>query len=178
MSKLGSAAAAAAVCAIPAQSVLAARPPLPSERELTFHALHTGERVTATYVSGGAHVPNALVEIDYVLRDWRTDEVMQTDRRLLDLLYVLCRRVGSKAPVEVVSAYRSPKTNTQLAAASRLVAKRSFHMRGMAIDIRLPDCDLKALHRAALALKLGGVGLYSKSGFIHIDTGQVRRWGA
>jgi len=51
-------------------------------------------------------------------------------------------------------------------------------MRGMASDIRRPERDLLALHKTARAMQAGGVGLYSKSGFVHLDTGRVRYWGS
>jgi uncharacterized protein YcbK (DUF882 family) len=56
------------------------------------------------------------------------------------------------------------------------VAKKSFHMSGMAIDVRLPDVDLARLHAAALSLGLGGVGYYPGSNFVHMDVGPVRQW--
>lgn len=151
---------------------------LPETRDLAFRSLHTGEEVGATYLRGGVHQAEGLKKLNHVLRDWRSGEVWEMDRKLLDLLYALRREMDSTAPFELISAYRSPKTNATLAAKSNGVAKRSFHMRGMAVDIRLPERDLKALHKAALSLQGGGVGLYSKSGFIHVDTGRVRRWGA
>ena len=151
---------------------------MPPERDLAFVSLHTGERLSTTYARAGSYVPEALHEIDHVLRDWRTGEAVAMDRGLLDLLFALRRKVGSTAPLEIISGYRSPKTNAQLSAKSGGVAKRSLHMRGMAVDVRLPDRDLALLHRAARELEAGGVGLYSKSGFIHIDTGRVRYWGA
>ncbi len=150
---------------------------LPLRRDLAFRSLHTGEELATTYVQQGAAVPAALGDINRILRDWRTGEVISMDPRLLDLLYALRRELDSTAPFEVISAYRSPKTNAQLAGKSKGVAKRSMHMRGMAIDIRLPERRLKDLHRAALGLKAGGVGLYSRSGFIHVDTGRPRHWG-
>jgi uncharacterized protein YcbK (DUF882 family) len=101
------------------------------------------------------------------------------DPQLFDLLYALRRRVDSQQPFNLISGYRSPSTNATLAAKSNGgVAKRSLHMQGRATDIALPDRDLKALHKTALALKAGGVGLYSKSGFLHVDTGRVRQWGS
>lgn len=147
-------------------------------RSLSFRSLHTGEEVTATYLRNGVVEADGLQQLNHVLRDWRSGEVWEMDRGLLDLLYALRRKMDSDAPFELISGYRSPKTNAGLAAKSKGVAKRSLHMRGMAVDVRLPERDLKALHQAALALKGGGVGLYTKSGFIHLDTGRVRRWGA
>jgi len=169
--------AAAASCLVPARAVLAARVDLPPRRELSFHSLHTDERLTATYLRGGAYEANGLAEIDFILRDWRSGEVWRMDRNLLDLLYLIRQKLDSHGPIQIVSGYRSPKTNAKLAVNSSGVAKRSLHMRGMAIDFRLPDRDLKAVHQTAKSLKAGGVGLYSKSSFIHLDTGRVRSWG-
>ena len=56
------------------------------------------------------------------------------------------------------------------------VAKYSLHMEGKAIDIRLPGVRLSRLREAALDLKLGGVGYYPGSDFVHVDTGRVRAW--
>jgi uncharacterized protein YcbK (DUF882 family) len=76
----------------------------------------------------------------------------------------------------VVSGYRSPTTNAMLAKNSSGVARHSLHMDGLAIDIRLPGRDLAKVHRAALALKGGGVGYYPVSDFVHMDVGRVRQW--
>lgn len=151
---------------------------LPGTRSLAFRSLHTGEEVSAVYVRDNILQREGLQVLNHVLRDWRSGEVWDMDPKLLDLLYALRKRMDSKAPFELISGYRSPKTNAGLASKSGGVAKRSLHMRGMATDIRLPERDLKALHKTALALKAGGVGLYSKSGFVHLDTGRVRRWGS
>ena len=150
---------------------------LPASRKLSFHSLHTGERLTATYARDGRYDPVALAEIDELLRDWRSGEVWSMDRGLLDQLVALRETLGSSGTFEVISGYRSPKTNGELAAQSRGVAKRSLHMRGKAIDVRLSDRKLAEVHDAALRMQAGGVGLYTKSDFLHLDTGRVRRWG-
>ena len=160
-----------------AHAAAAASSPLPPERTLSLVSLHTGERLTAAYVRGGRYDAGALEEIDQILRDWRSGEVQPMDRGLLDLLYLLRGRVGGRGPFEIISGYRSPKTNAKLASRSGGVAKKSQHMLGKAIDVALPGTALTALHEEALALQSGGVGLYSKSGFLHLDTGRVRRWG-
>ena len=98
------------------------------------------------------------------------------DQRLFDLLHLLQQQVGSKGSYHVISGYRSPKTNAMLNSKSNGVAKRSLHMQGRAIDIRLPGVELKHLRQAALNLKAGGVGYYPKSNFIHVDTGRTRFW--
>ncbi len=99
------------------------------------------------------------------------------DPRLLNLLDTLSRRVEAKAPFQVISGYRSPKTNALLHRDSGGVATHSLHMSGMAVDIRMADVDLANLHRAALGLAAGGVGYYPSSDFVHVDVGPVRRWG-
>jgi uncharacterized protein YcbK (DUF882 family) len=146
------------------------------ERSLKFHNLHTGEQIETVYWAEGGYLPEGLSEIDHVLRDFRTGDVVEIDRALLDIVFALHRKMDSERPFEIISGYRSPKTNAQLRQNSTGVAKRSYHMKAMAIDLRLPGHDLRRLHRAAKSLQGGGVGLYTKSGFIHMDTGPVRYW--
>ena len=148
----------------------------PATRTLAFHQLHTGERLTASYWSDGRYDQAALDEIDWLLRDFRNDQRMSIDRKLLDTLFGLRQLLDVNEPFLVISAYRSPATNTKLRALGRGVAKRSLHMRGMAIDIRVPRRELKDVRRAALTLRAGGVGYYPKSNFVHVDTGRVRFW--
>ncbi|MGH6929570.1 MAG: YcbK family protein, partial [Dongiaceae bacterium] len=76
----------------------------------------------------------------------------------------------------VISGYRSPATNAKLASVGHGVARRSYHMKGMAIDVALDDRKLTSLRDSALALKAGGVGYYPKPGFVHVDVGPVRSW--
>jgi uncharacterized protein YcbK (DUF882 family) len=145
-------------------------------RALTFHHTHTGERLTAEYFTAGAYVPAALAAIDHHLRDFRTGDEHLIDRELLDLLHRLSRATGTRKAYQVISGYRSPKTNHQLRENSNGVAAGSLHMQGKAIDIRLADVPLPQLRAAALALRAGGVGYYAASDFVHVDTGRVRQW--
>ena len=146
-------------------------------RKVAFLNLHTGERTRVAYKENGSFVPEALREIATVLRDHRTGEVKEIDTKLLDLLYVLRGRLETQKPFGVISAYRSPHTNAMLAGRSGGVAKRSMHIEGRAIDIRVQGIDTKSVFRVARGLRAGGVGLYSNSNFIHVDTGRVRYWG-
>jgi len=145
-------------------------------KTLAFHSLHTGESVKAEFWEAGQIVLDGMQEINTVLRDHRTGDVIDMDINLMHLLHKLRNKVHSRQPFNVISGYRSPATNAKLREKSNGVAKKSFHMRGMAIDISLQGCDLHELHRAARELHLGGVGYYPKSGFIHVDTGRPRYW--
>ena len=146
-------------------------------RAVALNNLHTGEKLKVDYWVEGRYVPDALKEVNHVLRDYRNNEVHQIEPKLLDALNHLHRRLGSGAPFQVISGYRSPATNAMLHRRSHGVATHSLHMKGMAVDIRLPDRKLADLHKSALELRAGGVGYYPKSDFVHVDVGRVRRWG-
>lgn len=164
--------AAGAIASFPTLAQNTAR-----EKSLGFYHLHTGERLNIAYWAEGSYLPDTLADINYLLRDFRAKETITIDTTLLDALHKLHSAVGSKKDFHVISGYRSPATNAKLMRQGRNVAKKSFHMKGQAIDVYLPDVSLKRLHRAAVNLNIGGIGYYRKSGFIHIDTGPVRRWG-
>ena len=145
-------------------------------RDLAFYNTHTGESLRTVYWQDGAYVEPSLAEIDRHLRDHRTGDVERIDPRLLDLLHRLSDALEVREPFHVISGYRSPVTNAMLAARSGGVGKKSFHMRGMAIDVSLPGRSVADLRRAALAQRAGGVGAYPRSGFVHVDVGPVRSW--
>lgn len=165
-------AAAASLAAGPAMAAISG----PRERWLSLRNIHTGESIRTAFWANGAFQVAALRDIDFVLRDFRTGDVSEIDPGLLTLLHRLSLATETEKTFEVISGYRSPKTNAALASTSTGVAKRSLHMQGMAIDIRLPGVQLDHLRAAAVALRGGGVGYYPKSDFIHIDTGRVRYW--
>ena len=144
-------------------------------RSLSFYNLHTGERLTTVYWEKGEYVPTALDQVNYILRDFRQNEIKPIDPTLLDLLVALRDRLQSQANYEVISGYRSPLTNAMLHSQSEGVAAHSLHMDGRAIDIRLPGRPLGLVRLAALSLQRGGVGYYPDR-FVHVDTGRVRRW--
>jgi uncharacterized protein YcbK (DUF882 family) len=165
----------AAVTATPALADIAG-PALSGSRSLSFLGLHTGELVKVDYWENGNYVPEALSTINYVLRDFRNNEVHVIEPKLLDLLHALQTKLDSRAAFQVISGYRSPATNAMLHERSAGVAAHSLHMQGMAIDIRLPDRAIADLRSAAAGLSLGGVGFYPDSGFVHVDIGPVRYW--
>lgn len=146
------------------------------QRALSFHNLHTGESLNVTYWADGHHIPGALAEVNQILRDFRTEEIWPIDVRLLDLLHRVRQALDTQEPFHIISGYRSPATNKALRKGGSGVAKRSLHMQGKAIDVRVPGRPLRTLHKAAVALKSGGVGKYPKSNFVHMDVGRVRYW--
>lgn len=164
--------AAATLMASPVFAKISTR----QERSLSFYHTHTSETTSTLYWAEGEYLESGLQEINTILRDHRSGEIYTMDSRLLDLLYVLRSQVDSRETYQIISGYRSPATNASLRKKSSGVAKRSYHMQGKAIDVRLPGTDLKKLHTAALALQSGGVGYYPSSDFIHVDVGPVRHW--
>ena len=148
----------------------------PTLRELAFYNLHTGESLKTDYWAEGDYLPDAMANIDYILRDFRTNQVLPIDPQLLDLLNGLRSTLGTTQPFQIISGYRSPATNFTLATNSDGVAKGSLHMQGKAIDLRIEGTALGDLRQAAMGLQGGGVGYYPKSNFVHVDVGRVRHW--
>lgn len=148
------------------------------ERELSFYHTHTGKRLDVVYSRDGAYVASALEEINHFLFDFRTGDAAEMDPELLDLIYDVREALGSDGTYQIISAYRSPKTNEILRGQSQNsgVAKKSQHLLGKAIDVRLEGIKTATLRDQALAMKRGGVGYYEASDFVHMDTGRPRSW--
>lgn len=145
--------------------------------ELHLYHTHTRERLDIAYRRGAVYDSAALVRIDQYLRDYRTGDVHEFDPHVFDLLHDLVVSIGRPgAQIQIVCGYRTPRTNEYLRMHGHRVARRSLHMQGMAIDIRVLGVSAAELRDAALALHRGGVGYYADSRFVHIDTGRVRRW--
>jgi uncharacterized protein YcbK (DUF882 family) len=145
------------------------------ERRLSFLHTHTRETLTVPYFADGQYLAAGLSRLDAFLRDHRTGEQHPIDPALFDILNDLRLATGAKAPFQVISAYRSPRTNETLRRGGG-VASRSLHLEGRAIDVRLSDVRTSTLRDAALELARGGVGYYRASDFVHVDTGRIRRW--
>jgi uncharacterized protein YcbK (DUF882 family) len=145
-------------------------------RSLSFVHTHTGERLSTVYSEGGQYVAPELTRINWLLRDFRTGDVHPIDPALLDILADLRTLADRDEAYEVISGYRSPKTNADLHRRSSGVAEHSLHLAGRAIDVRLPGFPTGRLHELALGMKRGGVGFYPGSDFVHLDNGRVRHW--
>jgi uncharacterized protein YcbK (DUF882 family) len=172
---LKSSAVLASALSLPAVSKAAASK-LSSERTLRLYNTHTGESLRSVFWAEGQFIPDALKDINRLLRDHRNNKVAAMDPQLLVLLDKVSAQFGDRHVLHVISGYRSPESNEMLHEHSNGVAKHSLHMEGKAIDIRLPGTALANLHKAVMAAHGGGVGYYPDSQFVHMDTGRVRYW--
>jgi uncharacterized protein YcbK (DUF882 family) len=147
-------------------------------RTLKLYFIHTKEKAEITYKRNGRYDQAGLKKINRFLRDWRRNEPTRMDPRLLDLVWETYTAVGARDYIHVVSAYRSPATNSMLRKRSKGVANKSQHMLGKAMDFYIPGVSLKKLRDTGLRAQGGGVGYYPRSGspFVHMDVGNVRHW--
>jgi uncharacterized protein YcbK (DUF882 family) len=159
--------------AVPAADTV---PGVETVRRLTLKNLHTPEELEVVYRRGDQYVPEALAQIEVILRDYRTGEGHPMDPHLLDILYEVAQSVRVDPVFTVISGYRSPQTNAMLHERSAGVASHSLHMEGRAIDVRLTLVNCADLADKALEMQRGGVGYYRQSDFVHLDTGRVRTW--
>ncbi len=146
------------------------------ERSLAFVHTHTGETLSTVYFQGGSYRPPELERVNHLLRDFRTGDVHPIDPSLLDILFELRTLMDQDRPFEVISGYRSPKTNAFLRRVSSGVAEHSLHMAGRAIDVRMSGYPTRRMRELALGMQRGGVGFYPTSDFVHLDNGRVRWW--
>lgn len=161
---------------LPLPALAAVSQKMSPKRSLSFYNTHTRETIEVCYYDQGEYCPDALNKINRVLRDHRSNEVHTIDVQLLDRLYALKLKVRPRTPFHIISGYRSPSTNAKLRKSTSGVARRSYHTRGKAIDIRLPGYSTRRLRDACVSMKIGGVGYYPDSNFVHLDTGPVRSW--
>ncbi len=147
-----------------------------ASRRLWIRNLHTNEEIKSTYFNGRYHLKSELKRLNHLCRDFRQNEVEHIDEELFDAIVQIQKVLKHTGRVNLISGYRSPKTNNMLRKGGG-VAKKSYHMQGRALDFNLEGVSLARVRRAALDLKMGGVGYYPKSNFVHIDTGPVRSWG-
>jgi uncharacterized protein YcbK (DUF882 family) len=147
-----------------------------SRRSLELKNLHTGEVLKVTFERESGPDPQTLAKLQHLMRDYRVNEEHAIDPALYGLLVDLAEATGHEARYELISGYRSPRTNEKLHSEGHAVAEHSQHMEGHAMDVRLIGCELTVLRDAALKAARGGVGYYPGSNFVHIDTGRVRTW--
>jgi uncharacterized protein YcbK (DUF882 family) len=147
-------------------------------RTISFYHTHSKESVTVTFKKNGKYDPSGLKKLNHFLRDWRNQKSTTMEPRLFDVIWEVQKDVGSDAPIQIISAFRSPETNEKLRSRSKGVAKNSQHTLGRAMDIHIPDANMAKVREAGLRLQRGGVGFYPSSHlpFVHLDVGNVRHW--
>ena len=172
-----------------ASSVLAARTsqapvvqipqldPVASRRIHLVNA-HTWDNLDVVYYTRGIYIDENIAQLNHLMRDRRANVSISMDTSLYDQLLRLQLALGTSEPVHILSGYRTPETNAKLRRRSPSVAKFSLHMEGRAADIYIPGMPVDKLHQAAMDMQAGGVGLYSNSNFVHLDTGTLRHWGS
>ena len=146
-------------------------------RAVSLYSKRLGEGLSTVYWADGSYIPEALEEISFLLRDWRQNAAMPYDPRVIDVISALSTRLDVSGEIEVVSGYRSQATNDMLRRKSRGVARNSYHIKAMAIDLRVKNRSVRTIAKAAESLQGGGVGRYSRSDFVHVDSGPLRTWG-
>ncbi|NNU80548.1 DUF882 domain-containing protein [Halovulum dunhuangense] len=145
-------------------------------RRIRLNSPRTGESVDTIYWIEGEYIPEALGEISWFMRDWRENEMIQYDPRNLDIMAAAAKLMDTEEAYSVISGYRAPATNGMLRSNSRGVAQNSYHMRGMAADLRMSSRSIGQMAGAAQACNAGGVGRYGRSNFVHMDCGPIRTW--
>lgn len=158
-------------------SPIAELDPMASRRIQLVNA-HTWEKLNVVYFTHGIYIDENIQQLNHLMRDRRANASIDMDTALFDQLLRVQMAVGTDVPVHVLSGYRTPETNAKLRRRSPGVAKFSLHMEGRAADIYIPGIDVEQLHKAAIQMNNGGVGLYSNSNFVHMDTGAPRHWGS
>ncbi|MBV8888152.1 MAG: DUF882 domain-containing protein [Alphaproteobacteria bacterium] len=170
-SLIGAAASIAAVSVVRPAPAVAFAP-----RAVSLYNIHTGESLRTVYWADGHYIRDAVKDINWILRDHHSDEVRPMNAGVLDVLGMLRDRLETHDPFLVICGYRSATTNHMMYLRGDGVASNSFHIKGMAIDLRSERRDLTQVRNAALSLQCGGVGYYPRSDFVHVDCGPVRRW--
>lgn len=142
------------------------------DRVIEFYIPRTGESIRSVFwTPTEGYISESISELSIAMRDGRTDEVKRMNTKTLDIIAALQSMLRPGQPTHLISAYRSPVTNRRIGG-----AKESYHVKAMASDIKMPGIGYNTLLNAARRLNAGGVGRYSRSGFVHVDSGPVRYW--
>jgi len=143
---------------------------------LKLRNVHENKIYKAAFFEKDCYKLRGLFEVNKAFIDYRAKEITRIDVDLINLLYDINLHVGLEKEFDVVSGYRSERTNAKLRRTMSGVAKESYHIKGKAVDIYVPGVSLRKLRDIAMGLGRGGVGYYPRSNFIHVDVGPVRTW--
>jgi uncharacterized protein YcbK (DUF882 family) len=147
-------------------------------RFLNLHNIRTGEKFRGEFYDRGCYLPDACRELNWLLRDHHCDVMTEIDPGVLDLLWSLRDRIARTTERDVIvnvhSAYRTPQTNHQLE--PKGAASNSWHMSGRAVDLSVQGVSIRPMAKQARTVQTGGLGIYWRSRFVHLDTGPKRIW--
>lgn len=109
---------------------------------------------------------NEKVGQHFKVREFRCrddSQVVFIDSYLVSILDILRNQIGK--PVYINSGYRTPTRNKEVGG-----AKYSYHMRGMAADIRVNGMSAKEVAKKLNEIIPHGCGIIVYNTWVHIDT--------
>lgn len=142
---------------------------------ICLHDYHTGRTLETAYRNGGRYDEKALASINDIFKSRSDGKIIDIDKDLIELLDNIQDHFKANC-LELISGYRSPELNRALKKRGAQVGEESMHLEGMAADIHIDEVTEEAVRDYALSLGAGGVGYYPSLDFVHIDTGEVRKW--
>ena len=152
-------------------------------RTLSVTRPASGEKATLLYWKDGDIIDSAYQELCHLMRDVSAKETVPIDPKLFETLWgtqAFIARYGMEHPLEILSGYRTAKSNTRLIEAGVPAARQSLHIEGKAADIRIANLNSEVLGGLVRSFRQGGVGFYyregPRGGWIHADTGLKRTW--
>ncbi len=146
------------------------------KKVLKLYNVHLHKTFYAPFFEKNYYKLSGLFEVNKAFVDYHAKEMTRIDVKLINLLYEIKQHIGHDVQFNILSGYRTRKTNEMLRRRSEGVAKNSYHIKGMAVDINVPNVSLRKLRDIALGMQRGGVGYYPRHNFVHVDVGPVRSW--
>ena len=148
---------------------------------LNIQNQRSGERSMVQYrLPNGELDPAGLWQLSYLMRDSNSNQAAPIDPNLLDFMADARWKAGlpPQTLIIVTSGYRAPSTNQALRRQNGQAAENSYHLRGQAVDIKIPAISGRRFANAAASLNRGGVAYYASNEHVHLDTGPPRSWDA
>jgi uncharacterized protein YcbK (DUF882 family) len=152
-------------------------------RTLSVFRPQSGEKAKVLYWRDGEIIDSAYQELCHLMRDVNGKETAPIDPKLFETLWgtqAFVARYGIEQPLEILSGYRTARSNSKLIEQGVPAARQSLHIEGKAADIRIANLNSEVLGSLVRSFRQGGVGFYyragPKGGWIHADTGLKRTW--
>jgi uncharacterized protein YcbK (DUF882 family) len=149
-----------------------------TQRRIVMVQPQSGEHLDVIYYHDGGYDAAVMKQINYLFRDRHENVVGTIDPELIDYLVDIRTRLGLPANVtfEILSGYRTPGTNANLALDNKNVAFGSLHMHGWAVDFRIAHVSGGAICEIAKTMQRGGVAFNPTNNHVHVDLGNIRTW--